>query len=257
MATGGVIYPVMLRQLLSSVGFPWAVRSIAFVMFGTYLFSYTILIHQPTQHPAIRRWIDLSAFKDLAFLLAIGAAFLSSIAYYQPLLYLPLFAETSISEFNDADLAFYLLSIVNGASVIGRLAGGLIAMRLGPMETCTLFVFCSSLLLLCWIPVKSTTGVIIWSVVWGLISSVIIAMQGAMVPLLCQAPETIGTRTGMYWAGAAVGILIGSPIGGTLIDTKAFQVDWTRLQVFAGISMLGGALFCVYPMMSVRRRRQA
>jgi hypothetical protein len=29
MILGGVIYPIMFRQLVSSIGFPWAVRSIA------------------------------------------------------------------------------------------------------------------------------------------------------------------------------------------------------------------------------------
>ncbi|KAL6364827.1 hypothetical protein LRP88_00800 [Fusarium phalaenopsidis] len=34
-ATGGLVYPSIMRQLLPSVGFPWAIRAIAFVQLGT------------------------------------------------------------------------------------------------------------------------------------------------------------------------------------------------------------------------------
>ena len=251
-----MIYPIIFRQLVSSVGFGWAVRGIAFVMMGTYLVSYVVLAYKPAPSPMIRRWVDISAFTDPPFILSCFSALFSATAYYLPLLYLPVFAETGIPGFNDANLAFYLLSIVNGVSVVGRLSAGAIAMKIGPVETISLAVACSSLVLFCWTAVYSTAGVIVWSVFWGLTSSVIVALPGAVIPLLSPSLTVIGTRTGMYWAGVGIGVLIGSPIGGALIDIKASKVDWWHLTVLAGLFMMAAALLCIYPVIYIRRKRR-
>ncbi|CRG83865.1 Multidrug resistance protein MdtL [Talaromyces islandicus] len=229
---GGVIYPIMFRRLVSSVGFPWTARIIAFVMFGAYIFSYPILLYKPAPSPSVRRWVDVTAFTDLSFILANVGAMLSAIAYYLPMIYLPLFAETGIRNFGNGngDLAFYLISIVNGASVVGRLAAGLVATKIGPIET-----------------FNSTAGAIAWSIIWGLVSSVIVALPGAIIPLLSPSLKVIGTRSGMYWASVGLGVLIGGPVAGALIDINAAQVHWWKLQIFAGTFMAVATICYIYP----------
>ncbi|KAL4941423.1 major facilitator superfamily domain-containing protein [Aspergillus oleicola] len=218
---GGVIYPVMFRQLLSSIGFPWAVRSIAFVP---------------------------------SFVLAIISDFFAGVGYYLPLIYLPSFAESAIPALYNTDLSFYLLSVVNGASIIGRLLSCFLAMRFGPFETCTAELATSACLLFCWIAVDSKTGIIVWSVFWGLISSIIIAMPGAMLPSLCASMSVLGTRTGMYWASVGLGVLVGGPIGGTLVGGMEGKSDWLPLQIFAACCMAAAAVFLIYPLSVVRGR---
>lgn len=247
----------MFRQLLSSVGFPWTVRIIAFVVFGTYFFAYPVLWYTPSPSPRARRWVDTSAFSDSPFLLTTTAAFFGGFAYYLPLLYLPLFAETGVPGFNDPGLAFYLLSIVNGASVIGRLAAGAIATKLGPLETSTSAVLGSSLLLFCWIAVHSTAGIIVWSVFWGLASSVIVAMPGAMIPLLSPSLDVIGTRTGMYWAAVAIGLLIGSPVGGALVNLQLSSINWWHLQLIAALFMMVSGLLTIPPTLHARKKKRS
>lgn len=246
----------MFRQLVSSIGFPWTVRIIAFLIFGTYLFSYPIILYKPAKSPLIRRWVDVAAFTDLAFLLANVGAMLSAMAYYLPMLYLPLFAETAVPNFGNGDtgLAFYLISIVNGASVVGRIAAGLVATKIGPIETCILAMTGCFVVLFCWTIVRSTAGMIVWSIVWGLVSSVIVALPGAMIPLLSPSLQVIGTRSGMYWASVGVGVFIGSPIAGALIDTNSDHVHWWKLQIFAGTCMTLGTICYVGPLMHVRRK---
>ncbi|KAL2822231.1 putative MFS monocarboxylate transporter [Aspergillus cavernicola] len=252
---GGVIYPVMFRQLLSSVGFPWAVRSIAFVVFATYFLSWAILPYKAFQNTTVRRWVDYSALTEPSFMLAIVSAFFAGVAYYLPLIYLPLFAETAIPALRNTDLPFYLLSIANGASIIGRLLSGLLAVRIGPFETCTAGLAASACLLFCWVAVDSKAGVIAWSVFWGFISSIIVSMPGAMLPLLCTSLSVLGTRTGMYWASVGLGVLVGGPIGGALVGGMVDKSDWLPLQLFAACCMAAGAVFLVYPLVCVRGRR--
>ncbi|OKL64269.1 hypothetical protein UA08_00935 [Talaromyces atroroseus] len=254
---GGVIYPIMFRRLVSPLGFPWTVRVIAFTMFGTFLMSYLTLIYKPQKNSLVRPLIDKAAFTDAGFLLLVLAGFFCSMAYYMPILYLPSFAESKIPGFSaqNTDLAFYLVSIANGTSVVGRLIAGAIATAIGPTETATLAAASSSIILFLWIIVKSKTRMIVWTVFWGLASSVIVAMPGAMVPLFCPSLQVIGTRTGMFWAGVGIGVLIGCPVAGVLIDVKAAEIHWWQLQVFAGAIMTAGTLSFIYPVIQVRKTR--
>lgn len=248
----------MFRQLLSNVGFPWTVRIIALVVLGTYLVSWPILFYEPKKIPIVRRWIDVSAFTDTTFIFAVLAALFSAMAYFLPMLYLPLFAETGVPGFDNVDLAFYLISIANGASVLGRVLAGLIATAIGPFETCQIAVAASTVLLFCWLAVESTAGIIVWSALWGMTSSVIVAMPGAMLPHLSPSLSVLGTRTGMYWAGLAFGILIGPPIAGVLVDDSSpDNIHWWRLQVFAGTFMAAGTMFGLYPLIVVRGRKKS
>ncbi|KAB8225742.1 putative MFS monocarboxylate transporter [Aspergillus novoparasiticus] len=240
---GGIIYPIMLRQIQTKVGFPWAVRSIAFVILGTYLMAGGILRYKPVPSATVRRVFDASALTDPPFLLAIISCFFAGIAYYLPLIYLPVFAKTGTSGFSDPELAYYLVPIVNAASVFGRLAAGFAAMKTGPLETYTFGLACCVCMLLCWMAVDSGSGVIIWSVFWGLTTSVIVALPGAMIPLLCPSLEVLGTWSGMYWACAAVGILIGPPVGGALVKGSR----WWPLQVFAAVCMGVAVILLGYP----------
>lgn len=256
--TGGVIYPIMFRRLLSSVGFPWAVRAIAFTIFATFLVSYSALIYEPRNNNRVRPFIDTDAFTDKPFLLIVLGGFFSAIAYFVPMFYIPLYAETSIPNFqhDNADLAFYLVAIVNGTSVIGRLMAGLLGTLIGPTETTGLAVGASGLTLFLWILVKSVSGTIVWAAFWGFVSSVIVTLPGAMIPLFSPSMDVIGTRVGMFWAGVGVGVLIGSPIAGAMIDIQSMDIQWWKPQVFSGLVMTVGALCFIYPVMHLKKRKQ-
>ncbi|KAL9620721.1 MAG: hypothetical protein Q9160_004734 [Pyrenula sp. 1 TL-2023] len=239
----------MFDRLLPRVGFPWAVRSIAFVALGTYVFSYPALFYKPPKMASVRRLIDLSALTDVPFVCTTLAGFFSGIAYYVPLLYIPLFADTKIPGFSNTGLVLYVISIVNAASIFGRVGGGILAAKTGPLETCCIALGCSALLLPCWIAVDSIAGVIVWSVFWGLISSVIVSLPGAFVPILCPSLAVVGTRSGMFWAAIGLGLLIGSPIAGALIENDEGDPAWWRLQVFSGIMMLVSAICLIQPVL--------
>lgn len=250
---GGVIYPIVFRRLVSSVGFPWAIRSIAFIVLATFMPSWLILTRPVRKSPMVRSFLDVSVFRDAAFMSTTCGAVLSAIAYYLPIIYLPLFAETGIKGFHNTDLAFYLVSIANSTSIVGRLLSGLVAAKIGPIETCGMAVAISAILLYGWFGVKSTGAVIVWAALWGFISSVIVAMPGAIVPLLSPSPAVIGTRTGTLWAGVGVGMLIGSPIAGALIKESLTGIHWWRAQLFAALCMTLSSFFFIYPIMYVRR----
>ena len=226
----------------------------AFVMLFTFLISFAILFWKPRKSPAVRQVLDPAAFSDIPYLLFVFAGLFGAMGYYIPLVYLPIYAETHAG--TDVDLAFYTLAIVNGASTIGRILAGMAAPSIGLIEITALALGCCGILLFAWIAVHATAPIIIWSVLWGLFSSVLVALPGATIPLLSPTMSVVGARTGMYWAVAGLGLLIGSPVAGKLIVSDSGSPVYWHLQVFAGCSMIMGTALLIYPMIYVAKQRR-
>ena len=73
-ATGGLVFPSMVRQLLPRIGFAWTVRAIGFVQVATTIVAF--FIARPRIQPRKAGPIaDLSAFKDLQYTFYAAAAF--------------------------------------------------------------------------------------------------------------------------------------------------------------------------------------
>ncbi|KAI0892934.1 putative MFS monocarboxylate transporter [Annulohypoxylon nitens] len=249
---GGIIYPIIFHYLVPQIGFAWTVRTIGFIMLALYLISYIILVGHQQKPATVRRLFDASAFIDLPYMMLCVSSLLSATAYLIPLLYLPLLTEVRIPSIN-SDLAFNLLDIMNGASAVGRIIAGITGARFGSTETFSVSIVLGSIILLCWISVNTAAGTIVWSIFWGMISGFLVALPGAFIPLFCPT-TVIGTRSGMYWIWVGLGLLIGSPIAGAIYDFRSGERDWWRLQVFAGVIMMGSAILMIYPIVHLHRK---
>ncbi|RYC55500.1 hypothetical protein CHU98_g10713 [Xylaria longipes] len=250
---GGIVYPLMLRYLVPRIGFPWATRSLGFVVFGLYLLSYLVLVNYQPKARSGRRFFDTTAFVDWPFIILCVAGLFNATAYFIPLLYLPLVEKVRVPSI-DPNLTLDLLPILNGASVLGRLLIGLAAARIGPTETITICLALSSVLLFAWIAVDSVSATIVWSVFWGIISGALVALPGAFIPLFCPSTSVLGTRSGLFWISLGLGFLIGSPIAGSIYDLKTAEKDSWHLQVFAAVFMAGAAVLSIYPVIHLRRK---
>ena len=80
---GGVIYPVVFRQLYPRIGFPWTVRVMGFISLATCAFS--IFVMRPRIFPTQKRHLtDLAAFKEVPYLVFTIAMFFGFIGFYGP-----------------------------------------------------------------------------------------------------------------------------------------------------------------------------
>lgn len=121
--TGGIIYPIIIRQLIIHSTFAWAARAMAFVMLGSLLIGFATL----RPRVAARKsgpLLDLESFKDPAYTAFVIGLALSFMAYFVPFFYV----ESQALELGtNPDLAFYILSIMNAAGVVGRIVPNFIA----------------------------------------------------------------------------------------------------------------------------------
>jgi MFS family permease len=249
---GGIIFPIMFRRLTPTAGFGWAVRAIAFVNFAFAIPTLIILCRKPgTRALKARMFIDPRAFREPIFGTFVIALFFQFLAYYIPLFYITTYARVKIGV--STDFAFYLLAILNGASFFGRTLPYLLGTRVTPIQTLIFWDTVAIILLFSWITVRSTAGMVVWTIAWGFLSGVLVTAPAASTghPTLSPSLDLIGARLGMSWGIAAIGVLIGAPIAGTLADIPAAY--FVHAQVFAGAVMAAGVALLSVPLVAAHR----
>ena len=137
-----------------------------------------------------------------------------------------------------SDLVNNLIIIMNSGSFLGRLAPNMLADKLGPFNTAIPIVFLTSASAFAWLAVTPGPSIIAFCVVYGFFSGAYIALVPVIWANLCPTPQVLGTRMGMMTVPTAAGMLIGTPIAGTLVH----GADFKRLQIFAGITMAAAGI---------------
>ncbi|KAJ4988786.1 Riboflavin transporter MCH5-like protein 6 [Stagonosporopsis vannaccii] len=217
-ATSGMIFPIMLNRLFGIVGFGWAVRIFGFIALGLLVLAEGLLKRRlPPKDSA--KLFELSELKDVVFILFIVGSFLSFSGLY--------FAFFCVNEYARNRLGMTLeetipiLMVLNGVGVPGRLIPMYLADRsFRPIQVLLPINLITALLLFVWISIKSTTTMYFFVVKYDLFAS---ALQGpfpATMADLTIDPKKTGTRFGMGFELSSFGVLLGSPVGGALIEYK-------------------------------------
>jgi MFS family permease len=233
---GGVIFPIALSRMFdnNSLGFAWTVRIIGFIMLA--LLSISLVTVRPRLPPRKGTILMPSAFKQAAYSLFIAGLFLASWGVFTPFFYL---TEYAIANGMSTNLASYILSILNAASIFGRVLPGIFADKAGRFNTSCLLTLATGILLLCWIAIKSNAGIIVFSAVYGFCSGGIVSLMSPCIAHLSPTPGHIGTYLGMGMTVVSLAGLTGTPITGALID---HYHSYTQAAIFSGVSALAGAL---------------
>lgn len=113
-SVGGVIFPIMITRLIQSVGYPWAIRSSAFLIFGLQIIAIAFV--RPRTKPVPKKMPPgryAAPFKELPFVLLLLGIFVLTYGMFIPIEYLSVqgYQQAHLSE----SMAQYLVSIFNGA----------------------------------------------------------------------------------------------------------------------------------------------
>ncbi|CAK3783641.1 hypothetical protein DOTSEDRAFT_92146 [Lecanosticta acicola] len=240
---GGVIYPIVFHRLVGQVGFGWATRVIGFMALATLLVPSTCIRMRTRPRPR-KTIIDFGGFRELPFSLFSLASFVGFIGLYIPFFYISSFASEKAGL--NSTLAFYMLPIISAGSTVGRILPGFVADFLGPLNVLSICTLIAGLLGFCWIAIPSPAsvgGLVIWSLLYGAFSGAFVSLQPSTVVSITDDMSTVGGRLGMNTFCAALGLLIGTPIAGVILEKDP---SWVGVQVFCGATLLaGGALVLV------------
>lgn len=233
---GGVIYPVVFHKLQSQIGFGWTTRVIGFIILATLFVPNTVMKVRvlPAQRRAL---LDLPAFKEIPYTLFVAGAFIGFMGLYMPFFYIQLYAIQG--GITDTNLAFYLVAILNSASVFGRIVPNFVADKVGPFNVIVPCAIISGILCFCLIPISSVAALIVFCLLFGFFSGSFVSLPPTIIVVLSLHNRgKIGTRLGMCFAVVSVGMLIGAPIGGVILDAHGFTSVW----VFGGVLMTTGGI---------------
>ncbi|KAI1056745.1 hypothetical protein LB507_001507 [Fusarium sp. FIESC RH6] len=233
-SAGGVVLPIMLSRLFKNIGFAWTMRVVGFMFLALCAISCVLIKSRLPPKPRPFAVSDYKrCFKEPVMVLTMLGGFLFFWGMFLPLSYIIIQAKASgVSE----GLVPYLLPIVNGISLIGRLTAGAFADKIGQFN-CMLIItsFTGILTLVLWIPGSSNTAAIVaYAVAFGFGSGGYVSIFPGCVAQISPMEE-IGMRIGLASLVNAFGALTGSPLGGALISGGD---SFLGLQLFCGCTMI-------------------
>ncbi|KAF9435566.1 hypothetical protein BGZ76_005987 [Entomortierella beljakovae] len=191
---------------------------------------------KPTEKKA--RAMDFSALKDknLAILILVG--FFSANGYFIPFYFFPTYARTHGMSVSTASL---LIGVLNGSSALGRVTMGLASDYIGDVNTLLISAFVASLsIFIAWTLAGMSTAIMaIFCVTFGFFSGSFVAIIPTVAAHICGIGR-LASVTGIVYAGIAIGTLVGSPVGGALLDLSNGS-NYLPTQLYGGVAFMVGA----------------
>lgn len=228
---------------MEDVGFEGMVRYTALFM-GIALVGACLLLQArlpPKKWNPDLKWVDVTLFKDRGFAYYVLGSYLVMWGLWAPFDFLPSMAE--LSGTSDS-MALYLISIVNAASLFGRIIPGHIGDKVGYFNVIVVSAFLSCISILClWLPFdyhSSNAGIIVFGVAYGFSSGAFVSI---MMPCCAKSGslENLGRQLGTYQTVIAISTLTGLPIMGAILG-RQHNSTYMGLQVFAIVSLFLGSL---------------
>jgi MFS family permease len=237
---GGVVYPIMTRNLVVRVGFGWMARITGFAALAGLLFANIVL--RPRKPRKELSWVlvEWGAFREVPYTACSVARFIAFLGLFVPFYYIQSFALSrhAVSE----DLALYLVAIINAGSIFGRIIPNLLADTFGPFNLMTPCALLSGIIILCLSAAQSAAAFVVLASLFGFFSGTFVSLLPSLLVRISPEEARLGARLGMNSAISAVGLLIGSPIGGIILGEDKFTAVW----VYGGVLTLVGAAVTLF-----------
>ncbi|KAK4543961.1 hypothetical protein LTR36_004735 [Oleoguttula mirabilis] len=239
---GGVIFPLFFDKVIAAVGFPGAMRySALLVAVPLVIGCFLVRSRLPRkQWDKQAKSFDLSLFREPQFALYTLGSFLVMWGLWVPLDFIASFA--TAQGFSSV-LALSLISIINAASIPGRILPAFLSDHIGHFNVITVSDWLVGVSILClWLPFDfdpSHAGIIIFCLVYGFVSGAFVSL---LMPCVAKTGsiETIGMRFGTFQMAIGLSNLTGLPISGAILARQG-DATYCGLQTFAIVATLLGA----------------
>ena len=239
-SVGGIIFPLLLPKLFSTIGFAWAIRVMGLIFLVLVVIANLLIKSRLPPKAGASMWPDFRIFKDEIFALTTIGVFFIEWGLFIPLTYISSYAlHYGISP----TFSYQLLAILNAGSFFGRWLPGYFADRFGRFNLLILTVCLSLIMILVvWLPARGNLpATCFFAVCFGFTSGSNISLTPVCIGQLCQTEEY-----GRYYATAytivSLSCLTGVPIAGQLLAVDGG--DYRGLILFTGMCYFGG-LICI------------
>ncbi|QQK41816.1 Sucrose/H+ symporter, plant [Penicillium digitatum] len=270
---GGIIWPIAINRLVKNpnLGFSWTMRIVGFIMIPCFTFSCAVAKSPDTpktsvesHHTSQQRHEYISGQKDIppshkaealalvrkpSLQLLCLAMFIIYFGMFSPFFYTTSYA---VEKGFSTSLAFYTVSIVNGASFPGRVLPGIIADKYGKFNCCIIATISAGIIALCWTKVTSVAGLVIWCAAYGFASGGILSLQQACAAQISTS-TTLGLAIGTVSGSTALSAMANVPISGALVE----KYGYLSLSLYSGVSLLLGGLLLIAARLAQNRELRA
>ncbi|KAJ8071097.1 hypothetical protein OCU04_001440 [Sclerotinia nivalis] len=242
-ACGGVVFPLLMENLIPKIGFPWTMRVMGFIfVFVTVMANLLIKTRLPRSRTAQSPHPDIKIFKKPEFALTVLGVYLLEWAFFLPVTYITSYA---LYEGFPTAISYQSLPILCAASVIGRFVPGYLADIIGRFNT-LLIALCLTVFacFVVWLPFGHTLpGLICSAIILGFASGSNVGLTPVCVGQLCDTKD-YGRYYATCYSVVSIGCLTGVPIGGALI--QACNGSYWGLILFTGLCYGASAvaMFC-------------
>ncbi|KAG6901232.1 hypothetical protein C0995_014993 [Termitomyces sp. Mi166 len=243
----------MLNHLFhGSVGFHNGVRISAAMLTGLMVLSISLMkprLPPKKTGPAV----PIKEFmQDIAYLFCIIGGPLWICALFFPFFFLQLDA---INHGVDQDLAFYYISVMNAASIFGRIMATYYVPKVGVFNLHISFTLAMAVLIYVLGAIKTLGGFFVFAVLYGFFSGGGIALVPVMLGSLAKDVSEIGARIGIVFAFTDFLShirTVATAIAGALLTS---EFHWWRPIIFEGTMMAASAAFFFVSRVIVSKRK--
>lgn len=201
---GGIIFPLMLENLFSKIGFAWSTRAMGFVFLVLLTLGYILIRSRLPPKPGGNVLPDFRIFRHVPFSLTTAGVLFVEWGLFVPLSYMSSYA---LAHGFSTTFSYRILAIINAGSFFGRWLPGYLADHIGRLNTMILTVLlCLVATFALWLPAADSTAfLVVYAVLFGLGSGSNISLVPVCVGQMCKTEEY-----GRYYATCYTIVSFGS-----------------------------------------------
>ncbi|KAL0932437.1 riboflavin transporter MCH5 [Colletotrichum truncatum] len=249
-STGGIIFPLALRQMLPMWGWRWSLRAVGFIVLGIMCLGLTCLspfprliaIAQGDSHGDRRSKkdaaMDFSAFRSASFSFVTGAIFLLEFAIFGATAILPTLV--SWAGF-PVESGYSMLAILNGLSSLGRILPGLVGDYLGHFNVLLAMVIFTLVTTAATLTAFGSTRIealYAFAALWGFGTGSFLSLTPVCMGKACDTKD-YGRYYGTMNFVISFALLLTMPVSGQMLES----LGSTALSgLYLGVVFLGGIL---------------
>ncbi|KAJ7747756.1 major facilitator superfamily domain-containing protein [Mycena metata] len=227
---GGTVFPIVARNLIPRVGFPWTMRIFGFILLCSLgVANLTVRRRLPPKETG--GLFNPVAFRNPAYTVYCIAGIVAFLGLYTLLTYIDISA-TFVGI--PSDFAFYLISIANAASLFGRLVAGVTTDKFGAVNVISPMTAVAAILTYVWPLARSKGSFVAIALIYGFSSGVYVSSFILPIYYLGEI-EDMGRRSGMAMTLTALGAVAGPPISGAINTATG---GYTAVGYYAGSMIL-------------------